>query len=152
MNDFGGNSFPPPDAPTPDEKTMGMLAHLLGVFTGFIGALIIWAIKKDESKYIAKQSMEALFFQIGMAALWLIVTLISVVTCGFGAVLYLGVVVIGLGYTIIATIKANDGLIYEYPFTTRFVNVDLGGSVRVSDTPPSAEHPQNPPPPQPPEE
>jgi hypothetical protein len=30
-----------------DAKTMGMLCHLLGIFTGFIGPLIIWLIKKE---------------------------------------------------------------------------------------------------------
>ena len=54
-------SLPPA---TQEEQTMGMLSHLLGIFTGFLGPLIIWLIKKDESKYIDEQAKEALNFQI----------------------------------------------------------------------------------------
>jgi uncharacterized protein len=39
----------PPVSPAGD-RTLAMLCHLLGIFTGFIGALIIWLIKKDEER------------------------------------------------------------------------------------------------------
>jgi hypothetical protein len=29
---------------TQEQKTMAMLAHLLGIVTGFVGALVIWLI------------------------------------------------------------------------------------------------------------
>ncbi len=35
-----------------DEKVMGMLAHILGAVTSFLGPLIIWLIKKDESPFV----------------------------------------------------------------------------------------------------
>ena len=47
-----------------DEKTMALLAHLGGIFFGFIPSLIIWLIKKDESAFVAEQAKEALNFQI----------------------------------------------------------------------------------------
>ena len=31
-----------------DQKTMAMLSHVLGIFTGFVGALIIWLMNKDK--------------------------------------------------------------------------------------------------------
>lgn len=92
---------------TPDEKTMGMLAHLLGILTGFVGPLIIWLIKKDESQYIAEQSKEALNF-------WISILIYSMVTCGL-ALLF------GLIMGIIGTIKSNQGIIYRYPLAIRFI-------------------------------
>ena len=38
-----------------DDQTMGMLAHLLGIFTGFIGPLIIYLMKKDESPWVGER-------------------------------------------------------------------------------------------------
>ena len=57
----GGYAGP---APTPDEKNMGMLSHLLGLFSSFIGPLIIWMMKKDQSPWVEDQAKEALNFQI----------------------------------------------------------------------------------------
>ena len=45
-------------------KNMAMLCHLLGIFTCFIGPLIIWLLKKDEDAFIDSQGKEALNFQI----------------------------------------------------------------------------------------
>jgi uncharacterized Tic20 family protein len=92
---------------TPDEKTMGMLAHLLGIFTYFLGPLIIWLIKKDQSQYVAEQSKEALNF-------WISILIYSLVTCGLAGLF-------GLIMGIIATIKANNGIIYRYPLAIRFI-------------------------------
>ena len=42
---------------TQDERTMAMLAHLLGIVTGFLGPLVIWLIKKDQSKFVAYHAL-----------------------------------------------------------------------------------------------
>ena len=47
-----------------DDRTFGMLAHLLGAFTSFVGPLVIWMIKKEESPFVDDQGKEALNFQI----------------------------------------------------------------------------------------
>src|SRR4029453_11198418 len=78
---------PPPEAPqhvpTADERTWGLLAHLssliaslLGGMT-FLGPLIVWLIKKDQSPFVGDQAKEALNFQIAV----LIVSLICGITC-----------------------------------------------------------------------
>lgn len=52
-----------------DQRTMALAAHLLGIFTGFIGALVIWLINKDDASkaFVTDQSKEALNFQITVA-------------------------------------------------------------------------------------
>ena len=49
-----------------DDKTMGMIAHLSGIVTGFIGPLVIWLINKDKSDkaWVIEEAKEALNFQI----------------------------------------------------------------------------------------
>ena len=42
--------------PSADDCNMGMLIHLGGVLTGFIMPLIIWLIKKDQSRFVDDQA------------------------------------------------------------------------------------------------
>jgi uncharacterized protein len=49
-------------APTKDECTMALLAHLLQVFSGFIGPLIIFLVKKD-SKFVKYHALQCLIWQ-----------------------------------------------------------------------------------------
>ena len=69
MSEFDNVTAPPPpttgEAPQ-DQRTMSLLAHLLGIVTGPIGALIIWLVSKDDASkgFVVDQSKEALNFQI----------------------------------------------------------------------------------------
>src|SRR5438128_1055915 len=56
--------LPSPDELTADDKQMGMLCHLLGIVAGFIGPLIIWLMKKDQSRFVDSQGKEALNFHL----------------------------------------------------------------------------------------
>ena len=40
-----------------DDRNLAMLAHLLGIVSGFVGALIIWLLKKDQSAFIDEQGV-----------------------------------------------------------------------------------------------
>jgi uncharacterized Tic20 family protein len=107
----------------PDEKNMGMLAHLLGIFSFFIGPLIIWLLKKDQSKYIDEQAKEALNFQITASIALLgcsILMIIPVVGC-FMLLVVLAAHVTRLVISIIGTVAASKGEMYRYPLTLRLV-------------------------------
>lgn len=45
-----------------DERTMAMLAHLLMAFTGFIGPVVILAVKQD-SRFVKFHSLQAVIWQ-----------------------------------------------------------------------------------------
>src|SRR5438874_3877670 len=47
-----------------DDQNMGLLMFILGIFTGFLGPLILWLVKKDQSRYIDAQGKEILNWQI----------------------------------------------------------------------------------------
>lgn len=51
-----------PGAPTKDECTMALLAHLLQVFSGFIGPLVIFCVKQD-SKFVKYHALQSLIWQ-----------------------------------------------------------------------------------------
>src|SRR5438270_7176549 len=56
-------------APDKDSMTMAMLCHLLAIFTGFLGPLIIWLMKKDTSPFVDDQGKEALNFWITLSVI-----------------------------------------------------------------------------------
>jgi uncharacterized Tic20 family protein len=109
-----------------EEKTWGMLAHLSSLsgfiipFGSLLGPLVIWLIKKDTMPFVADQGKEALNFNITVLIAAIISGLLTLILIGF---LLLAVVGIGwLVLTIMATIAANKGEAYRYPFTWRLVN------------------------------
>ena len=129
----------PPDSPdSPDsepsvvvvelsksDKDMAMWAHVSGLagligIPSFVGPLIIYLMKKDESEYIAMEAREALNFQISMTIYLLISAMLCYVCIGL---LVLPVVMlVWLVFTIIASIKASEGIPYRYPLTIRMVS------------------------------
>lgn len=114
--DLLGDESSPLTPPTQDEKTMGILAQILALVAGFIGPLIIYLIKKDESAYVREQAKESLNFQITI----LIICIVLAITI-IGILLIWVVGIINLILVIIATIKASDGKLYKYPFNFRLI-------------------------------
>ena len=119
---------PPPVAPMeaglsteikPEDRTMAMLCHLLCIVTWFVGPLVIWLIKKDQSKYVDEQGREALNFQITL----LIGDAIGVATSclGVGVFIIAAVWIIRLVFCILAAIAVNKGEHYRYPLAIRLI-------------------------------
>ena len=123
MSDFDNVTTPPPvGAPAPaDQRTMALVAHLLGIFTWFIGPLIIWMINKDDSSqgFVIDQAKEALNFQITITIAMLICIVLMIVI--IGGLLAPLVGLLNLVFCIIAAVKANNGEYYRYPFTLRLI-------------------------------
>ncbi|MBI2381963.1 MAG: DUF4870 domain-containing protein [Gammaproteobacteria bacterium] len=107
-------------APTQEEKTLGMLSHLLAIFFGFLAPLIIWIVKKDESTYVAEQAKEALNFQITVFIGFVGCFILSFVLIGM--LLMPVLAIYNVVMLIIGTIKANEGKSYRYPFTLRLIS------------------------------
>ncbi|MEN9697014.1 MAG: hypothetical protein RLZ56_435 [Bacteroidota bacterium] len=105
--------------PTQDEKTLAVLAHVLGFFGSFIVPLIIYLVKKDESPYVREHAKEALNFHISMAIYYTISIILILVLIGILGVIFLGT--FSLVVSIVAAIKALDGKPYRYPLCIRFI-------------------------------
>lgn len=115
----------PLPAPSRQVRQWAMFCHLsalLGIWVPFgslIGPLILWQMKRETDPFIDDQGKEALNFQISVAIASAICLLLMVVVIGF---FLFGLVAIGaLVLTIIAGVKANEGLAYRYPFTWRLI-------------------------------
>jgi uncharacterized Tic20 family protein len=128
---------PPPPAPEPagtsgerssDERMWGMLCHLsalagfIGVPLGnIIGPLVVWLIKKEEYPFVDSQGKESLNFQIVVTIAVIITIPIAIITCGFGIILTVAVMLAALIFVIIAAVKANAGEEYTYPWNFPFI-------------------------------
>ncbi len=134
------DDFPPP---THDERTTAMLAHLLMIFTWFLGPLILYLVKR-ESRFVAFHSVQALIFQafasilsIVMMVGWFIVMIFTsatqsgpghpsappvrvFVTFGLVWILWMACWVLTLVLGIIYTIKAANGEWAGYPVIGRW--------------------------------
>jgi len=109
----------PLSAPTSDERTLGILAHALALVAGFVGPLIIYLIKKDESQFVAANAKESLNFQLTVLVGIVIGVILTMVIIG---ALLLGVIgIANLVLVIVASIKASENKIYRYPVNIRFI-------------------------------
>ena len=124
MSDFDNVTTPPP-APTgeapQDQRTLALVAHLLGIFTGFIGALIVWLVNKDDAQkgFVNDQAKEALNFQITLLIASFVSGILTLLLIGFLMLAAIGIA--NLVFSIIAAMKANNGEAYRYPFTLRLI-------------------------------
>ena len=135
MSDFESYTAEPPapsGTPSAEERQWGLFGHLsslAGLFTGgignIVGPLIIWLIKKDTLPFAADQAKEALNFNITVGIVFLCLFLLSIMTLGLGLIITVPLmVIVGITWlvlTIIAAIKANEGVAYRYPFTLRLI-------------------------------
>ena len=117
---------PVPTESNKDDRTWAMFAHLSS-FAGHIipfghigGPLLIWLLKKDTMPLVNDQGKEALNFQITMTLAFIIAALSIFVLIGF--VLVPAVWLFDVIITIVAAVKANEGVAYRYPLCLRFVS------------------------------
>jgi uncharacterized protein len=127
----GPPSGPPPGGPPgqpplsgDQERLWAMLAHLLSfvaayLFLGFVAPLVVLLVFGPRSAYVRAHAVESLNFNLT----WLLYGIIAVILA-FLVVGILILIALGIAYVvlvIIASIRANNGELYRYPLTIRFV-------------------------------
>jgi len=137
MNDINPAPTSADSGISAEERQWGMFAHLSALAGGivtagwagsigcFIGPLVIWLMKKETMPFVDDQAKEALNFNITVAIIFFVLFVMTLVTLGIGALLTVPLMILvgiaWLVFTIIATIKANQGERYRYPLTLRLV-------------------------------
>jgi len=109
-----------------DERTWGVITHA-AAFVGFavpfgnvLGPLLVWLIKKDESRFLDANGKQALNFQIT----WTILIVISLLTLliGIGLIIVPVVMLAWLIFVVLAMIRASENQVYDYPLTIDLVS------------------------------
>ncbi|WP_404341562.1 DUF4870 domain-containing protein [Pseudoalteromonas mariniglutinosa] len=108
-----------------EERTWAMLCHL-SALAGFIvplgaiiGPLIVWLVKKDELPAVAEHGRKSLNFQLTMLIAYVVCFLLLFVA--IGAILLPLVAIFSFIMVVVASIKANDGKVFNYPVSLHFI-------------------------------
>ena len=105
---------------TANDKNIAVLTHLGGIFFGFIPALIVWLLKKDDNPFVGGQAREALNFQLTVLIGYMVAWVLAFVLVGF---MLLPLIYVGnLVLCILAAVKVSQGEDYRYPLTLRLIN------------------------------
>ncbi len=103
------------------ENTLGILAHLLGLFTGFIGPLIMFfAAEEKEAK---KHSKLALNWQFSLLIYSFVSVILMIIIVGIIFLFVLGI--LNIVFCVIATVKASEGKYWKYPLSIPFFKVKV---------------------------
>lgn len=119
-----GPAGPPSQLSPQDERLWGMLSHLSAlvfavIALAFIGPLLVMLIQGPKSAFVRSQAVEALNFQITTYIAAFISFLLVFVVVGLVLLPIVGIAWLVL--TIMASIAANRGEDYRYPFNLRLV-------------------------------
>ncbi|MCM3215670.1 DUF4870 domain-containing protein [Niallia taxi] len=101
-----------------DERLFAMLIYVLSFFTAFIGPLVVYLIKSD-SPFVKYHGKEYFNFLISYAIYGAISWLLVFVLIGFVLMPLVGIA--AFVFTLIAAIRAYEGVEYRIPFIIRII-------------------------------
>jgi uncharacterized Tic20 family protein len=123
---------PPPGGPAPgqeplrpdQERLWAMLSHLLSfvaayIALGFLAPLIVLLVFGPRSSYVRAHAVESLNFNLSWLLYGLAAAILAILLIGLPILIALGIAYVIL--VIIASVQANNGQLYRYPLTIRFV-------------------------------
>ena len=110
------------------EKEFGLLVYASS-FAGYLiplgsilGPLILWLMKREESRFVDQCGRNCLNFKISLF-IYVVVSAVLVLV-GIGVILLAALAILDLVCTVIGTVKASEGKVYKYPLTIKFLDVD----------------------------
>jgi uncharacterized Tic20 family protein len=103
-----------------EDRSLAMFAHLGGLAASFAVPLVLWLVKKNSSRFVARQAREALNFQLTVLIGYLLCAVLIYICIGY--LLLAALVVYEVIVVVRATIAASQGESYRYPYTIRFLS------------------------------
>jgi uncharacterized protein len=116
------NSFPIDDRQARQWASFAHVLSLLGYAIGFghvLIPLVIYLAKREDHEFIADQAKESFNFHLTMFLLQLLC--VPLICVGIGIILVPLLVIVDVVLTVIAGIKASEGVRYRYPFALRLL-------------------------------
>lgn len=105
--------------PSNEEKLLAAAIYVISFFTAFIGPLVIWLIKKDDSSFVDYHGREYLNFFISYTVYSIVSGILIILIVGVFLLWVVGIAAVV--FTIIAAIKAYEGTEYRFPFIFRLL-------------------------------
>ena len=115
------------------DRTLDIITHVIGIFSGFIGALIVYLLTRD--RITKSHSVNALNWQISIAIYYMLFMVLSMastllmdaypnVYIIFPFSIILGLLaLLNLIFCIIAAFKASEGKYWKYPLSIDFISI-----------------------------
>lgn len=105
----------------PNQRTLGMIAHLLGII-GFLGPLILYLVKNNDASagpFAKDQIKESLNWQLTLMIGFVIGVILAIII--IGVFINLGLMICNIIFVILNCIKANKGEVARYPWSIKFI-------------------------------
>ncbi|WP_416902866.1 DUF4870 domain-containing protein [Micromonospora echinospora] len=88
---------------------------------GWVGPLIVLLVRGQQSPAVRAHAVAALNFQITWAVAILVGWLLAAITCGLLSFVPIVLAIVPIVLGVVAALKANQDLLYQYPMTRSFV-------------------------------
>ena len=104
-----------------DDNLMAAIAHAGILVLGVILPVVIWLIKKEKSKYVAFQALQAAVYQLAVfvlfIGLWVVMFVLAIVTGGLGGILMIlliPLILIAVVYGLYGAYMCYQGKDFKY--------------------------------------
>lgn len=119
---------PTPGPLGPDEisaRQWGLIIHLsvlagyIVPLAGFVAPVVLWQLKKHDHPMIDAHGKNVANWLLSLLIYGTVAFLLAFVLIGIPLLWMLGI--LNIVFAIVGGIKANDGVVWAYPFTIRFL-------------------------------
>jgi len=97
------------------DTTLAALSHASALVASFLGPLLFLVLADDDDDLVKRNAKNSLNFQIVVLVALVVAGLLSFVFIGILLLPLIGIIDVVL--VLIATVKANEGEVYSYPYT-----------------------------------
>jgi uncharacterized protein len=110
---------------TKESKQMGMFLHLSQLLNmifpplGIIAPIVLWQMKKDEIQGLDAHGKMIVNWMISCLIYGAVSFVLAFILIGFFGLF--AIAIMGLVFPIIGGVKANNGELWEYPLTIKFL-------------------------------
>lgn len=115
----------PASLQTPDQRQMGLFLHLSQLagfvipFGGIILPVVLWQTQKEKMPALDAHGKMVVNFMLSVLIYAIVSVVLMFVLVGF--LTLLAVAVIHIVFPIVGAVKANNGELWEYPLTIKFL-------------------------------
>ena len=101
------------------DTTLAALSHASALVASFLGPLLFLILADDDDELVKRNAKNSLNFQLIIFVAMVVSGLLTAVLVGFLLLPLVGL--LDLVLVLIATLKANDGEVYSYPYTPSII-------------------------------
>lgn len=103
------------DGPVSGDTTLAALAHASALVASFLGPILFLILADDDDELVKQNAKNSINFQIVVFVALMVAGVLSFVFVGLLLFPLIGLA--DLILVLIATVRANDGQVYSYPYT-----------------------------------